>query len=177
MSSLPVMLSIDPGLRGCGCAWWEKGEAGWRLASAAYVEAVPHEPEDRDDDGPLAWSAMVGAVELAHDARYPDTMPEVLVVERMKVYARGVGDPRDLLALAAIGGGLVRAFYGARAIGLLPATWKGQVPRKVMGERVEKHLRERGEWERVQRPRRAANVNDVMHAAGLGLFCIDRGRV
>ncbi|NBT26611.1 MAG: DUF262 domain-containing protein [Actinobacteria bacterium] len=33
------------------------------------------------------------------------------------------------------------------------------------------------EWERVQKPRRATNVNDVMHAAGLGLFCIDRGRV
>lgn len=171
------MLSIDPGLRGCGCAWWERRDGAWRLASASYVEAVAHEPEDRDDDGPLAWTAMVGAVELAHASLYPSHDPALLVVERMKVYRHGPGDPRDLLALAAIGGGLVRAFHGARSIGLLPATWKGQVPREVMGARVEKHLRERGEWDRVVPPRRKKNLNDVMHAAGLGLYCVERGKV
>ena len=167
------MLSIDPGLRGCGCAWWKQDEGRWSLHRAQYVQAIPHEKEDQDDDGPVAWNAMVGAVELASE----DIDPNVLVVERMKVYTRGVGDPRDLLALAAIGGGLVRAFPSARPIGLLPSTWKGQVPRDIAGARIEKHLRERGEWDRVVPPRRKTNLNDVMHAAGLGLFCIDRKRV
>lgn len=175
----PLMLSIDPGLRGCGCAWWQRDEQGWSLAGAAYVAALAHEPEDKDDDGPVAWDAMVGAVELEHERRFPDRVPTILVVERMKVYAygKGKGDPRDLLALAAIGGGLVRAFAGARPIGLLPATWKGQVPRNVMGERVERKVRDRGWWPRITVPRQKKHLNDVMHGVGLGLYCLDAGRV
>jgi hypothetical protein len=46
-----LLLSIDPGLRGCGCAWWTKDAGVWSLHSAAYVSALSHEPEDKDDDG------------------------------------------------------------------------------------------------------------------------------
>jgi len=168
-----TMLSIDPGLRGCGCAWWTRTSTGWSLLRAQYVPALPHEPEDEHDDGPVAWNAMVGAVELAS----ADMSPAVLVVERMKVYVRGVGDPRDLLALAAIGGGLVRSFPLARPIGLLPFVWKGQTPREVQGARVEKQVRERGWWDRVTVPKRKTHLNDVMHAVGMGLFCVERKRV
>ena len=168
-----VMLSIDPGLRGCGCAWWARSDEGWTLTRAEYVPALAHEPEDKDDDGPVAWNAMVGAVELA-SAEYD---VNVVAVERMKVYVRGVGDPRDLLALAAIGGGLVRAFPSARPIGLLPSVWKGQTPREVQGARVEKQVHARGWWDRVVVPKRKTHLNDVMHAVGMGLFCVERGRV
>lgn len=174
--STPLLLSIDPGLRGCGCAWWTKDAGVWSLHGAAYVPALAHEPEDKDDDGPVAWDAMVGAVELAHEARFPDRVPTVLVVERMKVYAygKGKGDPRDLLALAAIGGGLVRAFAGARPVGLLPSTWKGQVPRDVMGTRVERKVRDAGLWGKIDVPKRKTHLNDVMHAVGLGLYFAGR---
>lgn len=171
-----LLLSIDPGLRGCGCAWWETQDEGWHLRFAAYVPSLPHATGGRDDDGPVAWNATVGAVELAHAARFPDREPDVLAVEQMKVYTRGPGDPRDLLALAAIGGGLVRAFWSARPVGLLPSEWKGQVPRDVFGHRMEKRLRERGLWERVEVPKRKTHLNDVMHAVGVGQFLIDRGR-
>ena len=164
------MLSVDPGLRGCGCAWWTREGAAWSLVRAQYVPALAHEPEDKDDDGPVAWNAMVGAVELA-SAEFD---VGVIAVERMKVYVRGVGDPRDLLALAAIGGGLVRAFPSARPIGLFPATWKGQVPREIAGARIEKRVRERGWWDRIVVPKRKTHLNDVMHAAGIGFYCIER---
>jgi hypothetical protein len=169
-----LLLSIDPGLRGCGCAWWTKDAGVWSLHSAAYVSALSHEPEDKDDDGPVAWNAMVGAVELAHEGRFPSRQPTVLVVERMKVYVRSKGDPRDLLALSAIGGALFRAFHEARPVGVLPATWKGQVPRDVMGARVERKVRDARLWEKVEVPRRKTHLNDVMHAVGLGLYFTSR---
>jgi hypothetical protein len=112
----------------------------------------------------------VRAVEAASEEALDGLRPEVVVVERMQVYMRGKGDPRDLLALAAIGGGLFRAFGDAEPVGPLPREWKGQVPREVMGNRIEQRLRDQGWWGRVAEPRRKANLNDVMHAVGLGFW-------
>ena len=95
----------------------------------------------------------------------------------MKVYTRGAGDPRDLLALMAVAGGIFRAFHEARPLAPLPSEYKGQVPRDIYGERVEKKVRESGEWSKIVVPKKKAHLNDVMHAVGMGLFLIERGRV
>lgn len=175
------MLTVDPGLRGCGCALWERQPDGWHLVLAAHAPALPHAAEEGDDDGPVAWNAVVGAVELLTAGQWPDAEPDVVAVERMKVYTRGVGDPRDLLALMAVGGGIFRAFHTARPIAPLPAEYKGQVPRTVYGDRIERRLRTskdaRAGWPAVRLPRRKTHLNDVMHAVGMGLFLIERGRV
>jgi hypothetical protein len=176
------MLTVDPGLRGCGCAFWERQPNGWRLVQAAHAAALPHDAEAGGDDGPVAWNAAVGAVELLAGEVWPNAEPEVIVVERMKVYTRGPGDPRDLLALMAVGGGLFRAFHAARPLAPLPAEYKGQVPRGVYGDRIEKRLREAAEgaparWGEVRVPKQKTHLNDVMHAVGMGLCLIERGRV
>jgi hypothetical protein len=157
-----LVLSIDPGVRGCGCAWW----VGEELLHARYV---PGSSGGRES-GASEWMETVRAVEAASEEALDGLRPDVVVVERMQVYMRGKGDPRDLLALAAIGGGLFRAFGDAEPVGALPREWKGQVPREVMGNRIEQRLRDRGWWGRVAEPRRKANLNDVMHAVGLGLW-------
>ena len=40
-----------------------------------------------------------------------------------------------------------------------------------------KKVRERGEWEKVVAPKKKTHLNDVMHAVGMGLFLVERGRV
>ena len=159
---MQIVLSIDPGARGCGCAWWAGGE----LLHAQYVPGA----SGKGDTGPSEWLETVRAVEAASGEALDGLRPDVVVVERMQVYVRSKGDPRDLLALAAVGGGLFRAFGDAEVVGPLPREWKGQVPRVMMGNRVEQKVRDRGWWGRVSEPRRKANLNDVMHAVGLGLW-------
>jgi hypothetical protein len=157
-----LLLSIDPGTRGCGCAWW----AGEELLHARYVPGA----SGKGETGPGEWLATVSAVEAASGEVLDGLRPDVVLVERMQVYTRGKGDPRDLLALSAIGGGLFRAFGDAAPVGPLPREWKGQVPRDVMGSRVEQKVRDRGWWSRVTEPTRKTQLNDVMHAVGLGLW-------
>lgn len=170
------MLTIDPGVHGCGCAWWSRTAYGWSLLRAAYIPALPVEGEGRG----AVWAAAVAGVVRAAGSLPP---PDVIAVEAMQVYARGKGDPADLLALSAIGGGILAAFPRARPVALLPAEWKGQVPREVMGERVAAKLK--GErplpagvlaaWSAVLVPARKTHLNDVMHAVGIGLYLCERG--
>lgn len=165
-----ILLSIDPGARGCGCAWWVCAEGVWTLLHAAYAPGA----EGTGDTGPAEWLEAVAAVEAASRSVLGSLRPDVVAVERMQVYARSKGDPRDLLALAAVGGGLFRAFHDAEPVGPLPREWKGQVPRGVMGARVEQKVRDRGWWERIAPPRRKAHLNDVMHGVGVGLWYVER---
>lgn len=199
-----LVLTVDPGLRGCGCAWWEGkappggGPRTWTLLRAAYVAALAHEPEDGRDEGAVAWMAMVGAVAaetrrvLAEATGYTSAHglglgPDVVAVEAMRVYARGKGDPADLVALAAIAGGILASFPSARHVALRASEWKGQVPRSIMGERVVAKLR--GErplppgatapWSAVDAwtAREKDRLNDAAHAAGLGLYLFERARL
>ena len=166
MTDSSLLLSIDPGARGCGCAWWGKDATGWVLLQAGYTPGSP----GKGDTGPPEWGAAVAAVEEASRALLGALRPGIVVVEQMQVYTRLKGDPRDLLAVASVGGGLFRAFSDARPVGLLPARWKGQTPREILGNRIEKQVRERGWWPRVQIPPRRTNLNDVMHGVGLGFY-------
>jgi hypothetical protein len=176
------LITVDPGLRGCGCAFWERTAGVWHLVRAAHAAALPYAAARGEDDGPEAWNAAVGAVELLAASVWPNAEPDLVAVERMKVYTRGPGDPRDLLALMSVAGGIFRAFHAARPVAPLPAEYKGQVPRSVYGDRIEKRLRDApagapAHWGAVHPPTRKTHLNDVMHAVGMGLWLIERGRV
>lgn len=95
----------------------------------------------------------------------------------MRVYTTGRAAPSDLLDLQGVAGALVglAASVGAKAVGVPAATWKGQVPRSVMGARVEAEVARRGWQDRVDLPRRATHRNDVFHAIGIGLYAIKAG--
>jgi hypothetical protein len=153
------------------------------LLRAAYVPALEHEPEDGRDEGAVAWTAMVGAVVAESRRALLGNAPRVVVVEAMRVYTRGKGDPADLVALAAVAGGILASFPSARPLALRASAWKGQVPRDVMGERIAAKLR--GErpllpgvtapWSSVDpwTARSKERLNDAAHAVGLGLYLFE----
>ncbi|MFA6118156.1 MAG: hypothetical protein WC729_29485 [Sphingomonas sp.] len=118
------MLSLDPGIRGCGVALWE----GKQLVRCEYVKGAS-----------AAGSVLAAAHAMAQQVRAwaPDDVT-FLALEWPQVYrvGKGKGDNNDLLALAAVLGALVALFPLAGFEVFKPAEWKGQVPKDIMGNRI-----------------------------------------
>jgi hypothetical protein len=123
---LGTVLSIDPGLRKCGCAlWFPNGTL--KRAWTAQVKS--------EGRGPGAWIKMVDAIKVAPDI-------SVLVCEQMQVYREQRTNADDLLELTGVLGALSWRFKGAEMYGFKPGKWKGQVPKHVMRKRLESRLTE-----------------------------------
>lgn len=155
-----LWLTVDPGLRGCGYAWWY----GQELLIAGFA------PAPGDDTGPPAW--VRNALAVASTAP-PDEPVVLVVVETMRVYKNGRSDPADLLQLQGVSSAVsthFHALHGCRVEGVEASKWKGQVPRKIMGARVEKQVQALGWSSRVLAPKNQSQLNDVHHAVGLGLY-------
>lgn len=121
---LGTVLSIDPGLRKCGCAlWFPDGtlRRAWTARAAGSAR------------GPAAWVKMVDGIKIAPDV-------SVLVCEQMQVYREQRTNADDLLELTGVLGALSWRFKGAELTGFKPAEWKGQVPKRVMRDRLKKRL-------------------------------------
>ena len=73
--------------------------------------------------------------------------PEYMVIEKPQVYQQRLskGDPNDLIPLAIIGGAAWITMKPKHVSFPLPRQWKGQVPKKVLFERVFKDLSKREE--------------------------------
>ena len=123
---LGTVLSIDPGLRKCGCALWSPDGTLLRAWTARARRA-------KTKRGPEAWVAMVDAIKIAPDI-------SVLVVEQMQVYQDRKTDADDLLELTGVLGALVWRFKGAKLIGYKPSEWKKQAPKKVVHARLKTRL-------------------------------------
>jgi len=121
---LGTVLSIDPGLRKCGCALWSPNGT-LRRAWTARARGSAR--------GPMAWVKMVDAIKIAPDI-------SVLVCEQMQVYSERRENADDLLELTGVLGALAWRFKGAEMRGFKPAEWKGQVPKHVMQARLKKRL-------------------------------------
>ena len=165
-----TLVAVDPGKDACGVSLWSRpGPGNWTMVHTYAVESLP--VEGLTGTGyldPQLWKGSARAVFNTLSA-----VPDFLVLETMQVYTRGTGDPKDLLLLQGIAGCLAGLCLESRGIGLLPAQWKGTVPRAVFGARMEKHLRA-GLWERVTVPRLKTYLNDAMHAYGLGKAATDK---
>ena len=164
-SSSGFVLAVDPGLRCVGVALFKDGV----LVRAAALRGPA------TGRGPAVWSAYA---DLVHTWVLPHIVgrfgPWRLVVEMMKVQVKGRADPADLIELAGVTGAIVGRLSSWSAEGFEPSVWKGQVPRDIYGARVEAHLRAEGLWSRVEVPSRATELNDAMHAAGLGRWYLAR---
>ena len=171
--SKQTLLAVDPGKSACGVSLWSRPGPGtdvpWTMDHTYAVESLPFDGlKGTGYLDPQIWMACAQPVFLTlHE------VPTFLVLETMQVYVRGTGDPKDLLLLQGISGCLMGLCSGAKGIGLLPAQWKGAVPREVFGARMEKHLRA-GSWDRVTVPRLKTYLNDAMHAYGLGKAATDK---
>jgi hypothetical protein len=116
---------VDPGVHCSGVAVL----SGGRLLRAALVEGPAGEQ-------PLALDALLGEHAGARDG--------ALVVEVPQVYQdrRGPNRRQDLVDLALVAGAWEgeAARRGWTADRVLPAAWKGQVPKGVVAERVRASL-------------------------------------
>lgn len=159
---------MDPGLRACGVALFRDGV----LVRAGAVRGP------REGRGPEVWAALAAYVEVWADGLLPFDSDVVgtLVVETMRHNPHGRSVPvEDLLELAGVAGAVVGRLPGWTAHAAQAHRWKGQVPRDVMGRRVEAHLREEGLWARVEVPSVKDHLNDAMHAVGMGRWWLDGG--
>lgn len=159
---MSTLIAIDPGLRGCGVARFGSADLVRPLMEAQYVRNPL-----AFGNGPSAWAVMAG--EIVRRFQRPD----VLVLERPRVYP-GVRneDPNDLLELAGILGAIAAHWESVPELAVYyPAEWKGQVPKKVMTQRILKHLRP-GESDRIVTA--GAKDHNTIDAVGLGLFHLGR---
>ncbi len=131
-----ILLSIDPGLRACGCALFKDG----RLTAAALVKNTEKTLRGPVAHLEMAWAvrrwvcmnisltARVGTMKLEFPRVYPNhsnKRPE---------------DPNDLLELAGVDGALATSIIVPDLSFVFPSDWKGQAPKKVMNDRVIKTL-------------------------------------
>lgn len=171
-----MLLSIDPGRRGCGAAVWR----GNRLVAAAYVAN-----SDREDEGPLACRSMAAAVKewcvVVAPGNIDDLMLEwpTLYGGRASKGDQGV-DARDLFTLAGVDCAIATAFPLARISYCVPHEWKGSVkkPKKVDEpyaievralQRLDDEEKKRVDWPNNKKLRW-----DVADGLGIGLFKIKR---
>jgi hypothetical protein len=156
-----LLLSVDPGLRGCGCALW----AGARLTRAGYVTS------GSKDKRSSAWLAMSHAVRDWVGGTWPDA----LAVELPQVYRESLlkGDPNDLVDLACVVGGLCEIFSGAKQRVYLPKEWKGHVPKEIHHARAKKRL-DAAELAGVELPSQKGLAHNVWDGVALGLTDLGR---
>ncbi|NDC38347.1 MAG: hypothetical protein EBZ48_09885 [Proteobacteria bacterium] len=161
-----LWLSVDPGKYGCGTALWEGND----LRSACFIADDAPQEHDRPAE---RW------VRLATRTATSTGPVALALVETMRVHTTGRADPADLLDLQGVAAAVLTlaAERGARPVGVLASTWKRQVPRDVMGARIEAEVSRRGWADRVTRPSRKTHLNDVYHAIGLGLYGLRAGIV
>ena len=150
------MLAIDPGINGCGVAEFDNGVLG----CAYYVPAT---------ERAQAYSSR-RAYDMAAKVMAYRRESSPLVegwVEWPQVYraGRSKGDPNDLLLVAGVAGAL-----GFNSV--LPAEWKGQLPKEVVMQRVKAAL-SYYELGCVELPAKSLQHN-VWDAIGIGLFACGR---
>lgn len=149
------MISIDPGINGCGVAEWD----GTTLKCACYIRAIANSTVSKPYMMGWTLAQTLPAdrfILFEHPQFYSGTMP-------------GIVD--DLMDLVEVGA----TFAGMRSCPLewiLPHKWKGSVDAEIIIERVKERLTEE-EKKEVELPPRALEHN-VYDAIGIGLFYLGR---
>lgn len=163
-----IVVAVDPGLRACGVAVFLDGV----LVRALAV------PGGLGVRGPAAWRDLAERVRVSLHGVLHGAPPGLLVVETMKVYTQGPGDPSDLIELAGVAGAVVGALpAGWQVAGVSAATWNGQVPSKIRRARTRAWVEERGALGRVDLDTTARFQQDVWSAIGIGRYVVEGGRL
>lgn len=155
-------VAIDPGLRGCGVAWFRDG----RLKEAAYVES-----RERTARGADCFVGMADAVHewrLNQDCEYHYTVIELPQVYQSK---HQKGDQDDLVQLAGVVGAICQT-SGDSVETVRPREWKGTIAKEVMTRRIESRLDEDEKAAIVRWS--AALDHNILDAVGIGLWYLGR---
>ena len=149
---------VDPGLRHCGVALFDKGD----LYSAFLVR------NPIESGRGYEVSASMGNAVVSSMHGYGESV----IVEFPRIYpsaAQQKGDLNDLLDLAAVGGAIASRRVTET---VFPSDWKGNVPKEVMTERIRRALtdEERARIEKCP----ASLMHNVLDAVGIGLHKLNR---
>lgn len=165
------VLSVDPGIRGCGCAVWIDG----KLSIAEYVKNAM-----QDENGLVASLIMASCVVV-----WLDRCVDGVILEFPQTYGgrASKGDANDLFPLACIDGAIAEALISVNnkiTVGqYTPHQWKGSIGKPKNGETyiIESRIRDRlsdEELSRIVWPKAKKLTWDVSDAIGLGLFFLGR---
>jgi hypothetical protein len=167
--TLSLLAAVDPGLRTLGLSIFNNGE----LVHAALIR----NPEKKAR-GPQAWWAMAQAARAHFDRLFawegwPNPLDEY-VVEIPQVYRFGKTstDPDDLIQIAAVGAAVGTILRPKTATGFYPRQWKGQVPKEVMGSRIESRLTDK-EAKSIVKCATSLRHN-IVDSVGIGLYHLGR---
>ena len=151
-----MILAIDPGLRACGVAWFEKGI----LIKADLVSVKTMESDAK------AFLEMANAVGAASP---PVTH---LAIEYPQQYSRAITPRESVQKLVGVIGALAVTFSDSKTEYYLPRQWKGQVPKAVMHRRVLGRLTEAEQGLIPELP--VSKLHNVLDAVGIGLHHVGR---
>ena len=159
-------LFIDPNVRGCGIALFD----GKKLVRAKYVAHPDYAGRNYLSETLLAQEVFKQTFDTVgpRSGLYKLTL---VVIERPVIYP-GMPDKdlNDLIDVAAVGSAVNNALYlNATAFQTVkPAEWKGNVPKKVMLERIRSKLTD-DEMARCEWTNKSDN-EDLLDAVGMGLW-------
>lgn len=162
---MSALFTIDPGVSGTGWVAWEDGDP----VAAGVVETLPGRPwEDRTAFVVRQLATAYTALQERTGVKHP-----VVVCEMMEFYQTGggsapwvTGDLQRILVLSGWFCGRVRV-PSSQAVFVRPSEWKGQLPKRVVVQRVTKLL-----GEKVCKKLRLKS--HMWDAAGIGLWYLDR---
>lgn len=166
---MTFLMAIDPGLRGCGVAVFDK--AAKRLVRAGYVVNP-----DRKNKGYRAHVMMARAMAdwLATELRTLPATLSTVIVELPRVYPTAQqqkGDPNDLIDVACVGSAFAALCNPGAVQHVYPQDWKGQVPKKIMNDRV-LHALDAGEVGNVRHA--GSKDHNTLDGVGIGLAFFGR---
>jgi hypothetical protein len=157
------MITIDPNLRGCGVAHWERGV----LVDAVYVK---NPASGRGYEAFVALGRAVG--EYVRGCIYIENK-DLLIIEHPRVYpGMPKTDLNDLLDVCGVGAAVAQQLDGLPIQTVFPSEWKGTMKKQAMLERIASKLTP-GELSVVQQTNKS-DTEDILDAVGIGLWKLGR---
>ena len=137
------VLTVDPGIGGTGWAYWlEISRTGDRNVTTPFLSdaKTPRRGRTGFDAAVDMWSWFNGVIDILR--------PEITVMEFPELWSssglsQGSAAKGDLFKLTYLIGGfgkIVSTRTGKAPVLVLPAGWKGQLPKKVINARIKLSL-------------------------------------
>jgi len=175
------LLAIDPGTRGCGCAFFVNGS----LCVATYVPNTTKKGSGPGECAAMAYAVLNWCDKWANNVNVVD----VLALEIPQIYSRAggksKGDPNNIMPLFGVVSAIAALFPMATVEWERPRGWKGNTPKPdsakkkyVIKERVIERL-SAGELAVIDWPSSRKDTDtareqdwDVADAIGVGMFVL-----
>jgi len=155
------LVAFDPGLSSASGTGWARFHQKLLYAAGVLI--------------PVKGSLEDKLRDLARQAHTATNSTDTVVVEHMRIYPgpRQKGDQNDLIDLAVLEGMILGATNPAGIVLVSARTWKGNVPKDVMGKRI---LATLSELERETIEGKGKRMHNALDAVGIGLWALGRLR-